>query len=1222
MRKSLLRCCPLWAALLCLCLCVTARADDTPLLDGYLRDDKEGVSLTCWYHEDAAEADIERVQGAFCAAYNGSGQLLGVCDLDAKAGRQTAVIPCETALVDHVKLMTVGSDNKPLSPAKTLKPSAPSTDTPQFVSGYPAISENTKSVTDTAMVRVRVMADRSCRLYWALYKQSSGGRATASQFASGDLPKSEKNSMMILGANQADLITLSGLEDEAEYGLDLWLTNADFTATSYIYRISFTTSDTTAPVFLSAPSPDSVKERSVTLKYSLNEDASLYWVAVESGAKFPTPPTGGGAVTVDYAVEQVKKGLGGLQKGKATAHANASGTFQITGLTSQKAYDVWYVAEDSAGNHSEFRTGKPDSETASVNPRGVCMLTVYTLDNQPPTVEVETSMYPDGHPETPYADTNIRLVFSEGIRRFSTGEVLADLYAAVTSAKSDNGRAAAKETLAAFLRDTVTLYVNNVPAAERVSNYDPDAPDDDTEWLIDYRNATVAWDDGKLVLTFPTTEDTDRDSALRLLGGKTYYFMIQDISDLAESPNIIKSLKTDTFSTMPAQLLFKEVTLKENAYPSGVSEVDLAFSAEPVAVSRAGSDAAWDLLFWLDTTSRFEVYRRSRPSSSIVYDQPWVKLQSPMGDGGEGAVIVLDNADGGVAGQSMHVHLCLYTGGTVPTLNALEDGRVYEYAVRFLEVDGDTNRKLWDGEVNLSVTAVTASASSLLNLAANLTQSQLKALQTSGSVQEINSPNPFQMTRLFRSSAAPSFINGAPVFTPGESSVKMWFQMTRPGTVYYLLAPAGGTVKALDRNNNLVDWSRYLEIPESGEDTALTPFQVNQPTWLNISKGLFSGAGIKTGALEVSERGADTTVTGLKSETHYFAYFALQGSAPVVSPAQMFRFTTLEAAPPVVQMSLKNPVATLTVNQEAIVDYLVVDTAEGRLDSILGNVFWNNVPSGGRQPIASYLQVDTVLDAMRMDTGNGSVFDVYATKDYKERVAAYVSQSLSDGENILGIGKGLRVSSASPLTIDASLLPMLEGHKYAVVTVTHGVDGSANVFRSVMPVTPPDTVAPLITNITQNLIMDGSESIELNTCSGNVALQFDSDLYHFNAGTLKAVDLGPHYSTLRQDTFTPAVDLGSSSPIGQIAVSTGMPSQVNHNTSVINLTLKNAGDGATITFPTQLCDEYGNMHTTALTVTLRVRSILVGYDSAKNAIYEHRPEIQISTSWDGRTVSE
>ena len=573
----------------------------------------------------------------------------------------------------------------------------------------------------------------------------------------------------------------------------------------------------------------------------------------------------------------------------------------------------------------------------------------------------------------------------------------------------------------------------------------------------------------------------------------------------------------------------------------------------------------------------------------------------------------------GMSGQSMHVHLCMYTGGAIPYLRTLEDGRVYEYAVRFLEIDGDTERKLWDSETQFGVTAVAAPASNLLNLAARLTLDNLDAVKSAGTVKDISSPIPFLMSRLFHATAAPSFTNGAPTFTPSDTSVSMWLQMTRPGTVHYLITPASGTITSQDLNNRPVTWSRYTEIPESGENTSLTPFSVMSPSQYNIIQQRFSGGGVRTGAVEVDSKGTTVNITGLKSETPYFVFFVLQGTSEIYSTyAQLFRFTTLEAAPPTVRLTLNNPVAELSVNQEAVVDYLIADMDADMIDPVLNNVFWNNTPSGGRQPMSSYMQVNNVLEAMKMDTGNGSVFDVYATKEYKEKVAAYIRQSLSNGVSIIGIGKGMRVSSTSSLTIDSSILPMQEGHQYAVITVTQSVDGGPNVFRAVYPVTPPDKVPPLITDITQNLTMDGSESLELNTCSGNVTLTFDSNLYYLNGDVMKAIDLGPHYSTLRSDTFTPLVDYGSSSPAGEIAVSTGQVAYVNHFTSVINLTLKNASSGATITFPTKLCDDYGNMHTVALTVSLRVTATLTGYDAAGKAVYIHKPEISVSKSWDGR----
>lgn len=1212
------RCRPLLLTLLlALIACGAARAADESALNGYLRDHQDGVSVTCWYED---EKDAENAESLFCAVYGGDGALLTVASLDPKKGQQTVVAKCETALVDHAKLFAADADRKPFAPALTLKPAAANSDIPQFMSGYPVVSENGVSVSGSAMARVKVMTDRACRLYWALYKKDAG-YATAARFISGNLPGSEKHSMMVMTANQSALVTLTGLEDETAYDLDLWLTNSDFTASSYITRLSFSTVDGTPPEFRMAPNVSAAHERSVTVQYNLNEAATLYWVLLESGSKFPNPPTGGGAITVNYAIQQVMAGNGGLDHGKASAKANATGTFQVSGLTPQKSYDIWYVALDAAENPTEFRVGTPDSGAAN-DPRDVCLLTVYTLDKQPPTVTQELTKYPDDSPTTPYADTDVRLIFSEGIRRFSTGETLTDLYDAVKTAASDAARASAKDKLAAFLRATVVLQSGSGTSYAAV----PERTDDETEseWTVDYRNATAAWENGNLVLTFPTTDDAKADSALKLYGGKSYRFLLQDLSDLSENLNRITSLTTAAFTTMPAQIQFKEISLNNLNYPPGLSVVDLSFSAVPVAVSRAGSDAAWDLLFWTDTTCSFEVYRRSRLSTSTVYDQAWAKMQSPTGFGGQGNVMIPVTAEAGtVAGQSMHINLCQYNSGSVPALNSLEDERVYEYAVRFLEVNGETDRGLWEAEVSFDVSAVSGSASALVNLAANLTKERLTAAKTAGNAQEIGSPVPFHMTRTFTATSAPAFVNGAPTFIPSDTTVAMWFQMTRPGKVHYLLAPAGGTVTAKDLQNRTVDWSRYQEIPESGEDAAHTPFPLSSPNWSNIVNQFFSGAGIRVGSLEVDGKGASCTVTGLKSETHYFAYFVLQGASGSVysTSAQLFRFDTQEAAPPSVQMSLNNPVATFSSNQPAIVDYAVVDIDPNIVDPLIYNVFWNNAPSGGRPaPNVSYMQVDSVLQAMGTDTGLGSVFDVYATKDYKDRVAAYIRQSLMDGDSVIGIGKGVGVSPASSITIDCAQLPMKEGHQYAVLAVAQGADGGANVFRAVSPVVPPDSIPPMVTDITTNLTMDGSESIELNTCSGFATLTFDSPLYYLDSGTLKALDLGPHYNTQRQDGYKPAVDIGSSSPATQITVSSGQVAQVNHKTSVINLTLTNAAPGATITFPTLLCDEYGNTHTSVLTVTLKVTTTLTGYDAAGRAVYIHNPTLEISKSWDGRTA--
>ena len=216
------RCRPLFFTLLfALTLCGAARAaQEESFLNGYLRDHQDGVAVTCWYGE-AYEDLAANAESLLCAVYDADGALLTLTGLDAKSGMQTVVANCDTALVDHAKLFAMDADRKPLGPSLRLKPAAANSDVPQFMSGYPVISENGVSVSGSAMTRVKVMTDRSCRLYWALYKRDAG-YATAARFISQNLPGSERHNMIVMAANQSNLITLTGLEDETAYDLDLW----------------------------------------------------------------------------------------------------------------------------------------------------------------------------------------------------------------------------------------------------------------------------------------------------------------------------------------------------------------------------------------------------------------------------------------------------------------------------------------------------------------------------------------------------------------------------------------------------------------------------------------------------------------------------------------------------------------------------------------------------------------------------------------------------------------------------------------------------------------------------------------------------------------------------------------------------------------------------------------------------------------------------------------
>ncbi len=93
----------------------------------------------------------------------------------------------------------------------------------------------------------------------------------------------------------------------------------------------------------STPSVSSITQTGFTLSTDINESGIVYYVVVADGATAPTPA-------------EVKAGTGNGGSGQVTSNNQAVTTggftnnFNITGLTLGTAYDVYVIAEDTAGN--------------------------------------------------------------------------------------------------------------------------------------------------------------------------------------------------------------------------------------------------------------------------------------------------------------------------------------------------------------------------------------------------------------------------------------------------------------------------------------------------------------------------------------------------------------------------------------------------------------------------------------------------------------------------------------------------------------------------------------------------------------------------------------------------------------------------------------------------------------------------------------------------------
>ena len=140
--------------------------------------------------------------------------------------------------------------------------------------------------------------------------------------------------------------------------------------------------------------------------------------------------------------------MNALKSGKVSATANKDTAISITGLTSETAYDVYYVAQDKAGNYSAT-VGK---------------MTIHTLDTNPPTITQEFTRTNDAAGTSPLADTDVRIVFSESVQDSSTNQKLLALYqnsqdTTLTQAQRDD----AADVLTGLLRDDI-MSCNTFPS--------------------------------------------------------------------------------------------------------------------------------------------------------------------------------------------------------------------------------------------------------------------------------------------------------------------------------------------------------------------------------------------------------------------------------------------------------------------------------------------------------------------------------------------------------------------------------------------------------------------------------------------------------------------------------------------------------------------------------------------------------------------------------------
>lgn len=996
------------------------------------------------------------------------------------------------------------------SPLKVLSFTTPDNTVPGFADGYPYMSKVTN-----VSAQVTVMATKSCRLYWALLPK--GAQApTAQDFKANAVTGNLGYGSRDVTKNTAYSFDVNNvaLEELESYDLYLWLTDVEGGQSSRVEKLSFTTVDRTPPKFNTNATVNKVERTSVGLYANLNEAGTLYWVVVEQGTEYPKPLAGqSGPVDLssDTAKMQVSAGMNALKSGKVNMSQDKDVSFNVSGLDPEKAYDLYYVAQDKAGNYSAR----------------VQVITIHTLDPSAPTVVQEFTRYNGDESGTPYPDTDIRLVFSEEVQDAAANVTLKEYYDRVTAAKGETEKEQARTALGNVLRNSIKLYVDTGSGRPELVADGVDAADKTQGgWVIDYRYAEITMEEGKTVVIFRTA-DSEKESALNLQSGAEYHFEIEanTISDTSDAKNIMGKTKLDTFKTIFAVVNLSnpnestlEGTITDYHDPGQEIQlmgddklVDISWLLAPATTESVPDNVDWDMIIWSDTSIAFDLYRRTNLAET---PGKWERI------GEEIELTVPDGDDR--RGVSLTRILQKGNNPQFQQLNQLLEENQYEYAVHFTRVGTLGDRDTWSQRVTMGVTVVAGSTSDLGSLAnGRLDSSALEEALAEG-VTNIGQPDDFALRKQFSDQTPPIFVDNRPNFETGDSSVKMYLMLDRPGTIYYMVAPYGTvTTEGEERDGSKkyhfsTDKTDYEALPKNGENDPGSggmeyPFNITAPTPLSIiNAGNQANARIKHGSIQGGATEVEKIVQDLEVKTDYIAYFVIQGSSSqVYSEVYAYQFSTDDVTPAYITMRAVNPEVEFTTSQDATLYYSLF--ASNKLPPLFGqNLAENHLDPEYRDEVGTEITDLTLLEAIQK-TINGvtgeSYFDRYASEETKEQVRqAITSQTSSEA---LDKGSIPNMAQKEPQAHDfTNAMDPESATAYVCLATAQNALGGKWTFKAVDGVRIPDEDAPVLLKVTTTVtkVNDAADPVRV---SGTVTLQFSETIYHINDSgnpdTLRAI---------------------------------------------------------------------------------------------------------------------
>lgn len=1169
----------------------------------------------------------------------------------------------------YVSAMLVDSRGQK-SPVKVVSFTTPDNSVPNFASGYPYMSKILNTTAQTA-----VMTTKTCRLYYAVLPR--GGTAPTQQdFRSGAVPGNYGFGTLDMVKNEPRLFYVNSkpLEELANYDLYLWLTDEDGAHSSAIRRVSFTTVDKTPPEFVTQPTVTAIQATSVTMNASINENGTIYWVAVKEGDEYPKPINGQTikpSLSSDAAKLQVANGMNGLRSGRVTATANRDVKINVSGLGKEASYDVYYLIQDRAGNYSTT-VGK---------------ITVHTLDTSPPTVRQEFTSTNDSEGKSPLANTDVKIIFSENVQDIGSGKKLIDLY----QRSKDMTLTAAERTdagveLESILRNNIQLYDASVTPAVLVADKSKVAATD--PWVINYTDVVLEMQEGELVLTFKYGEGGGGN--LHLASGGRYFFRISGIQDTSERKNRINPNPTtlETFTVVFANLNLAatdsfcnaETTDADGHIDTTAKQVvfDMSFKVVPESTASVSGDIYWDLLFRTTSTVEFALYEKIGDSGT------WELVKNDAKTSAKTAGLV--GRDGELLGISHSYRFHTEPGAALTNFGKLKDvTSPRHYGIVFTKFNGNDQRGTWNGRVEMEVRAIAGSNYSVMaNLAGRtFTTSDLNTA-ISGGVVEVSTfgtDSYYTMRKDFSDLLAPRFQTNYPDFS-GILDVQgnMNVQLDRSsGTIYYVIAPLGeiGTsvqyLKTDGTAENAVTLTEkeYADLrttanikvdedgnPQPATGDSLAPVYCTAPTSIEVMQPVYSSTRVISGHVPYTGSTASIPIpTGdsvMEPSTKYVAYFVLQGdSTDVYSRPYIFQFQTMDLIRPIITLNISNPSVSVGSNLTTDVDWLLAVNGQEppEFRYLMSGSSTNNTPNyldttmmasadfKVKYPDAVTSKADfdtkygsnfTVLDAMSTDfrdaagTLLGSVFDIYASQDAKDDFANLIRSSVPSAGAIMHIDS-TQVTAGTRVSVNCS--PWMTGTVWhTFIAVGKSMAGSSDAFRSTRPVFNIGGSKPMVTSC---IIDDYTDypSGPRDPLTATVTVSFNTILHwYISDGTdssqpfIEATNAS--WDPANPNKYYPA-SLAFSPSGSAITLVTGTAGQ---QIDSVKFKLTAARPGASITGSYFICDSLGNRHENGpnngvnLVMTLRYRRVDEDDGTGKTTTY-YDPYFEITKEWDGRPQS-